>query len=119
MLLDLKNCFGQISWQGNGLNVNFDLSVAKDGSIKLTLNDIPFNKDVLWLQEVSHKRQRYFEFLELKGQDAEGNAITSNSLIFNSLRPRTDESGDWPWTDRWICFWTMRKIQKNAGLIRI
>ncbi len=95
MLLDLKNCSGQLGWHENSLNINFDLSVAKDGSIKSTVKDIPFKKNVLWLHELYHKKKRYFESLQLKGQDIEGNYITSSSVILNSLGLREDREGSW------------------------
>ena len=95
MLLDLKNCSGQLGWHDNSLNIDFDLSVAKDGSIKLTVKDIPLEKNVLWLHELYQKEKRYFEFLQLKGQDAEGNYITSNSAILNSLGSKEDKQGSW------------------------
>lgn len=95
MLLDLKNCSGQLGWHENSLNIDFDLSVAKDGSIKLIVKDIPFEKNVLWLHELYNKKKRYFEFLQLKGQDIEGNYITSSSVILNSLGLREDKEGSW------------------------
>jgi hypothetical protein len=95
MLLDLKNCSGQLYWRENSLNINFDLSVTKDGSINLTVKDIPFERDVLWLHELFHKKKRYFEFLQLKGQDVEGNSITSDSVILNSFGSKEDKQGSW------------------------
>lgn len=91
MLLDLKNCSGQLNWHENSLKIDFDLSAAKDGSIKLSVKDIPFEREVLWLHELTHKKKRYFEFLQLKGQDIEGNSIVSNSVILNSLGLRKDK----------------------------
>jgi hypothetical protein len=93
MLLDLKNCSGQLCWHENSLNINFDLSVAKDGSIKLTVKDIPFGKDVLWLDELIHKKARYFELLQLKGYDVEGDLITSDSVALTCHGERIDEAG--------------------------
>lgn len=95
MLLDARDCSGQLCWQENVLNMDFDLSCAKDGEIKLKLKDIPFGKDVLWLHELFHRKDRYFEFLQLKGSDGKGNSITSNSVVLNSLRNRSDKSGSW------------------------
>ncbi len=95
MLLDLRNCSGQLCWQENVLNIDFDLSCGKDGAIKLKLKDIPFGRDVFWLHELFNKKGRYFEFLQLKGNDGKGNSITSNSVILNSLRNRYDKSGSW------------------------
>jgi len=93
MLLDLKNCSGQLCWHENSLNINFDLSVAKDGSIKLTVKDIPFGKDVPWLDELIHKKTRYFELLQLKGYDVEGDSITSDSVALTYHGERIDEAG--------------------------
>ncbi len=95
MLLDLKNCSGELCWRENRLEVGFDLSVYRDGSINLRIKDIPFTKDVLWLDELYNRRKRYFEFLHLSGHDVDGNSITSDSVVLNSLGPRMDESGDW------------------------
>lgn len=95
MLLDARDCSGQLCWQENVLNMDFDLSCAKDGEIKLKLKDIPFGKDVLWLHELFHRKDRYFEFSQLKGSDGKGNSITSNSVVLNSLRNRSDKSGSW------------------------
>lgn len=93
MLLDLKNCSGQLCWHENSLNINFDLSVAKDGSIKLIVKDIPFGKDVPWLDELIHKKARYFELLQLKGYDVEGDLITSDSVALTYHGERIDEAG--------------------------
>lgn len=95
MLLSLKNCSGQLNYHKNSLNINFDLSVAKDGSIILTVKDIPFERELLWLNELYHREKRYFEFLQLKGQDVEGNSVTSNSVILNSLGTSLTQKGSW------------------------
>lgn len=95
MLLDMRNCSGQLCWQEKVLNINFDLSCAKDGSINLRLKDIPFGKDVPWLDELIHKRARYKEFLQLKGYDVEGDLITSDSVVLTYHGERIDEAGSW------------------------
>jgi hypothetical protein len=97
MLLDLKNCSGQLCWHENSLNINFDLSVAKDGSIKLTVKDIPFGKDVPWLDELIHKKARYFELLQLKGYDVEGDLITSDSVALTYHGERIDDEAGSSW----------------------
>jgi hypothetical protein len=92
MLLEDKDCTGQLCWQKNILDIEFDISCANDGTIKLKLKDIPFTKDVLWLHELFHEKGRYFGLLQFKGNDSKGNSITSNSVILNSLRSRLNET---------------------------
>jgi hypothetical protein len=95
MLSDLKNCSGQLCWQENSLNISFDLSIARDGAIKIRLADIPFREEVLWLYKLVPTKGRYFEPLQLKGHDIEGNFISSESVFLTSHGTRIDESGDW------------------------
>src|SRR4030042_2548305 len=95
MLLNTRNCSGKLIWQEKILKVNFELSCAKDGTIKLKFKKIPFRKDVLWLSELFHRKGRYFEFLQLRGHDNKGNLITSDSVCLTSLGPITDQAGSW------------------------
>ena len=95
MLLNARNCSGKLIWQEKILKVNFELSCAKDGTIKLKFKKIPFRKDVLWLSGLFHRKGRYFEFLQLRGHDNKGNLITSDSVCLTSLGPITDQAGSW------------------------
>lgn len=84
MLLDLKDCSGQLYWQENAMDVIFDLSCTDDGSIKIILKSIPLRGHVPWIYELIHKRGRCFEVFRLKGCDINNNFIASDSVIFNS-----------------------------------
>lgn len=95
MLLNTRNCSGKLIWQEKVLNINFDLSCAKDGTINLKFKKIPFCKDVLWPSELFHRKGRYFELLQLRGRDNKGNLITSDSVCLTSLGPITDQAGSW------------------------
>ncbi|MBI4745796.1 MAG: hypothetical protein HY786_04465 [Deltaproteobacteria bacterium] len=95
MLLDLKNCSGQLAWQENVIDIDFDLSCSNNGSISIKLKPIRLQKDILWFYELSHKRGRYFEVLRLRGCDINKHLIASDSVIFTYIGNKSDSSGDW------------------------
>jgi hypothetical protein len=92
-----EGCSGKIFRSGQqvskSIDICFDIECKIDGSIKLTIGELYYRKDMAWIIEVFHKRSSDLARFILKGQTAEGHNISSHNVYLTKASPQLRQGG--------------------------
>lgn len=92
-----EGCSGTIFLTGQNelksIDITFAVECRMDGSINLTVDQLDFRKDMMWLVDAFHEPTSDLPRLVLKGQTAEGQNVSSHNVYLTEATPQLRQGG--------------------------
>jgi len=92
-IVKFERCEGALSWDGHSLKLTFDLTVSRNGEIKMDFGSQPLTDDNIWIAMAYSQKRPTVEVLALEGTTSEGYLLKSNSVFLKKCNLSSDENG--------------------------